>query len=158
MVWLKKGTYREENENRNARCPDDWTLHAHMEGLPRGSAGAPSQAHHRRTQDPPIQTQSSVQPGDAVDKATGREDRLRTFAKAWGFAPCAARFAEHGLAQCLISRVCRLYADLRIQNRVTAIDEIGRTEAERDYVRGSGSMALPPLPYRRRAYRARDSG
>ena len=158
MVWPKKGACREENENRNARCPDNWTFHTHMERLPRDSAGAPRQARHRCTHHPKIQTQSSVQPGNPVDKAAVCEDRLCAFAKAWGFAPCAARFAEHGMAQCIISRLCRLYADLRIRSRVIPIDEIGQAEAERDYVRGSGSMALPPLPYRRCAYRTWDSG
>ena len=38
------------------------------------------------------------------------------------------------------------------------IDEIGRAEAERDYVCGSSSLALPPFAHRRCAYCTRDSG
>ena len=83
------------------------------------------------------------------DKAASRGDRLCAFAKARRLAPCATRFAEHGLAQYLISWLCRLYADLRIRSRVTAIDEIGRAEAERNHVCGSSSMALPPFAHRR---------
>ena len=129
-----------------------------MERLPRASAGAPRQARHRRAQCPPIETQSSVQPGDPVDKAAGREDRLRVFAKARGLAPCMTRFAEPGLAQYFISWLCRLYADLPIRSRVKQIDETGRAEAERDYVCGSGSVALPPFARRGCADRTRDPG
>src|ERR1700693_2505326 len=128
-----------------------------MERLPRASAGAPRQAGHRRTQYPPIETQPSVQPGDPVDKAASGEDRLRAFAKARGLAPCTPRFSEHGLAQCLISWLCRLYADRRLPSRITPIDEIGRAEAERSYVCGSGSMALSPFAHRRCADYTRDS-
>src|ERR1039458_1876315 len=100
-----------------------------MGRLPRSSTGLPRQARHRCTQYPPIETQPTVQPGDPVCKAASREDRLRAFAKARGLAPCTARFAEHGLAQCLIPWLCRLYADLRVRSRVTPIDQIGRAEA-----------------------------
>ena len=44
--------------------------------------------------------------GDPVEKVAGREDRLCSFAKARGLAQCTTRFAEHGLAQCLISWLC----------------------------------------------------
>src|SRR6202040_3641075 len=50
-----------------------------------------------------------------------------------------------------------LYADLRLRCRVTAIDEIGSAETERDHVRGSGSVALSPLPHCRCADGARSS-
>src|ERR1019366_3144524 len=116
------------------------------------------QARHRCTQYPPIETQPSVQPGDPVEKAASREGRLRAFAKARGLAPCTTRFAEHGLAQYLISWLCWLYADLGIRSRVAPIVEIGPAEAERDYVCGSGSMALPPFSHRRCADCGRDSG
>lgn len=129
-----------------------------MGRLPRASTGALRQARHRRAQYPTIETQPPVQPGDLVDKATGREDRLRAFAEARGLAPCTTRFAEHGLAQYFISWLCRLHADLRIRSRVKPIDETGRAEAERDYVCGGSSMALPPFAHRRCADRTRDSG
>jgi uncharacterized protein (DUF488 family) len=45
-----------------------------------------------------------------------------------------------------------------IRSRVTPIVEIGRAKAERDYVCGSGSMALSPFAYRRCADCTRDSG
>src|SRR5690242_9792013 len=91
---------------KNARCPDHWAFEPHMESIPGSSAGASRQARHRRTQYPPVETQPSVQPGDPVEKVAGSEDRLCTFAKARGLAPCATRFPEHGLAQCLISWLC----------------------------------------------------
>ena len=69
-----------------------------MGSVPRSSAGAPRQARHRRTQYPPIETQPSVQPGDPIEKIAGREDRLRSFAKARGLALGTPRFPEHGLA------------------------------------------------------------
>ncbi len=149
---------REKGQERNAPCADSWAFDPHMERLPRASAGAPRQARHRRTQCPPIETQPSVQQGDPVEEAKGREDRLRAFAKARRLAPCTTRFTEHGLAQYLISWFCRLYADLRIRGRVTPIDEISRAKAERDHVCRSGSMALPPLAHRRCADCTRDSG
>src|SRR5579872_5325245 len=96
------GVYCEKGQERKARRLDDWAFESHMERLPGASAGAPCQACHRRTQYPPIETQPAVQPGDPVEKVTGREDRLRAFAKARGPASCTTRFAEHGLAQCLI--------------------------------------------------------
>ena len=53
---------------------------------------------------------------------------------------------------------CRLYADRGIRSRVTPVDHIGGAEAQRDYVCGSGSMALPPFAHRRCADGTRDSG
>src|SRR5579859_1598992 len=91
---------------RNARCLDHWAFEPHMESILGSSAGAPRQARHRRTQYPSIETQPSVQPGDPVEKVAGREDRVRPFAKTGGLAPCAPRFAKHGLAQCLVSWLC----------------------------------------------------
>ena len=139
-------------------CPDNWAFDPHLERLPRSSAGTPREAGHRRAQYPPIKIQPSVQPGDPIDKTAGREDRLRALAKARRLAPCTTRFAEHGLAQYFISWLCRLYADLPIRSRVKQIDETGRAEAERDYVRGSGSVALPPFAPRGCADRTRDPG
>src|SRR5579863_7574883 len=91
---------------RNAHYLDHWAFEPHMESIPGSSAGASRQARHRRTQYPPIKAQPSVQPGDSVEKAAGCEDRLRAFAKTGGLAPRSPRFAKHGLAQCLISRLC----------------------------------------------------
>ena len=156
--WQEKGIRCEKGQGRNARCLDNWAFDSHMERLPRSSTGAPRPAGNRRAQYPPIATQPSVQPGNPVDKAAGREDRLRAFAKARGLAPCTTRFAEHGLAQYFISWLCRLYADLRIRSRVKPIDEIGRAEPVRNYVCGGGSMALPPFAHRRCADYPRDSG
>src|SRR5512137_3070443 len=102
-----------------------------MERVPRASAGAPRQACHRRTQYPPIETQPSVQPGDPVYKAASREDRLRASAKARGLAPCAPRFAEHGLAQYFVSWICRLHADLGIRRGDTEANQVGPTKTER---------------------------
>jgi hypothetical protein len=63
---------------------------------------------------PPIETQSSVQPGNPVYKAASRRDRLRAFAKDRGLVPCTTGFAEHGLARFLISWFRGLYADFRV--------------------------------------------
>jgi hypothetical protein len=80
------GNRREKVQDRRALCHDDWAFESLVERLPRSSAGAPSQARHRHTQCPSIETQPAVQPGDLVDKAASREDRLRAFAKARRFA------------------------------------------------------------------------
>ena len=98
--------HREKGQERKARRLDDWSFEPRMDRLSRDSEGARRQARHRCTQYPPIETQPSVQPGDPVYKSPSRKDRLRVFEKARWFAPCATRFPEHGLAQCLISWLC----------------------------------------------------
>ena len=74
-----------------------------------------------------------------------------------GLAPRAARFAEHGLAQRVVSRIRRLHADAGIREGIAEIDQIGEAEKDGNHVRGSGALAVPPFAHRRRAHRARDS-
>ena len=71
-----------------------WAFDPRMERLPRSSAGAPGQARHRRTQYPPIETQSSVQQDDPVEKAARREDRLHRLMKLAGQKRSAIMCAE----------------------------------------------------------------
>src|SRR6267143_4535897 len=83
-----------------------WSFDPDMGSVPGVAAGAPRQARYRCTQHSQIYTQSSVQPDEPGEKVTDREDWLRAFAKARGLASSTTRFAEHGLAQCLIPWLC----------------------------------------------------
>ena len=94
---------------------------------------------------------------DAIREAARRQNQLCPFAHAGRLAPCAARFAQRGLAQHVVSRLRRLHADAGIREGPGEIDQIGEAEEGRDHVRGSGALALPPFAHRRRAHRARDS-
>jgi hypothetical protein len=135
---------------------DDWPFHTHMDSLSRTSASAPGRAYPRCAQHPAFTTQSAVQPGDFAHKAAGGEDRLRAPAKARGPTPRTTRFFEHGVAQSLVSRICRPHADLGIRRGVTEADQVSWAKTERINVRGSSALALPPFPHRGCSHCARN--
>jgi hypothetical protein len=130
--------------------------YTHTDSLSRTSASEPGRAYPRCAQHPAFTTQSAVQPGDFAHKAAGGEDRLRAPANARGPTPRTTRFFEHGVAQSLVSRICRPHADLGIRRGVTEADQVSWAKTERINVRGSSALALPPFPHRGCSHCARN--
>jgi len=141
---------------RNAHRSYDWALHAHVGSVSGIIARAWDRARGGRAQHSQIAAQPAVQSRDAIREAARRQNQLRPFARVRGLASRAARFAEHGVAQRLVSRIRRLHADAGIREGIAEINQIGEEEKDCNHVRGSGALAVPPFAHRRRAHRARD--
>ena len=85
----------------------------------------------------------------SMDEAAVREDWLCAFAQAGWPTPCARDFAEQGLAQRVVSWLCRLYANTGLRCGVRTVEQVSDWQQQhRDDVRGSGAVALSPFAHR----------
>src|ERR1035437_8006886 len=101
--------------------------------------------------------QSTIQQDDLAPGVEESRPGLCAHAGARRPAACEGRFDQHGLAKCLLPRLCRLYADARVCAEPRDIDPPGETGPHRPDVRRSGAVALSSLAHRRCLAGAGDS-
>ena len=87
-----------------------------------------------------------IRPAGAAGVPAGGGRRLSLVARAWRPAPGAAGLRQYRLAQCILSRLCRLHGHPAVSRAqgLAALLELGRRQPLRAHVFGGAMVALPP--------------
>ncbi len=128
---------------------DDWSFHTHARGIHRPASGTRGNLRRGCAHGAAFPAQSAVRQGFLAPIV--KESRLGICSHAGTRRPasCEARFAQRGLAKCLLSRLCRLHANARVCAEPRRIDPLGEPGANRLDVRRSGAVALSSFAHRR---------
>ena len=109
--WAEASLHGRKWRYGEAAHPDGRTFHATGRCFDRNAGGARHTAAHRRSNGSQIAIQPTVQSRGAGAIPTRRRHRLRAQESPRGAAASSQGFTKHGLAQRVLSRLCRLHAN-----------------------------------------------
>src|SRR5450759_4708897 len=128
---------------------DHWTFHAPARGIHPPASGTRGNLRGGCAHGAAFPAQSAVQQGFFAPLVEASRLGIRSHAGTRRPASCEARFSQHGLAKCFLSRLCRLHANVRVCAEPRRIDPPGEARSNRPDVRGSCAVALSSLAHRR---------
>ena len=114
---------------------DDWSFHAHARGIHPPASGTRGNLRRGCAHGAGFPAQSAVQQGFLAPIAKESRFGICSHAGTRRPASCEARFAQRGLAKCLLSRLCRLHANARVCAEPGRIDPPGEPGPNRLDVR-----------------------